>query len=161
MKNLKFLFMAALFAVAFSCQKEVVGPPGQDGQDGNANVQSRTHILNWTIQQNVIWAATAINSDITQDIVDNGAVLVYAKVGDVWMAIPFTYSPSTTYSTNIEVNHFLNTVRIFVADSDGILPDMPSWNEIKVVIISANGLILNPNVDHSNYEAVKEAYQLE
>lgn len=157
MKNLKFLLMAALFAVAFtSCKKGDTGPAGQDG---NANVQ--THISYNTVynQSGTSWTSTIFVQDITQDIVDYGAVLVYGKLEDSYFAFPMTFPRTENYATTYNYTYEMGIVRLEVTDTDMVLPDYPEFTQIKVVTIAGNGLI--QGVDYTDYEQVKEAYHLE
>ena len=91
----KYFILALLVAFSFSCSSEdgadgAVGPAGADGidgTDGNANVISS----GWVEYDTAVWGAISnefgidfrnypiIASEITQDIVDEGVVLVYSR----------------------------------------------------------------------------------
>ncbi len=71
------------------CVKE--GPAGRDGTngiDGNANVKSSPwyHLADWNGQTSD-WYFQVSNSNINQDIVENGVILAYASLpGDIYSA---------------------------------------------------------------------------
>lgn len=111
---------------------------------------------------------------LTADVVDDGAVLLYADGslllsggGGTWTALPFTvgvdededlfvdYTVSFTYSYDIQ------DLYIDVVASDTIYPfgDLPR-TEYKLVLIPGNLFVANgkTGIDYTDYEAVKQAY---
>ena len=170
MKIIKFITIGLLIAGATSlssCEKEgSVGPAGKDGidgsdgSDGNANVVSSTITSSSWAYSNPSWVISFTYPAITQSIIDEGAVLVYIKVGNGYTQLPLTIYQSPNYSTSIEVSTFVGGLSLFWTDSDLIQPTNPGEHTFKVVVIAASGLIQNPNVDLGNYEEVKDAFNL-
>lgn len=106
----------------------------------------------------------AINADIT----DYGAVLVYMEDNNTWRQIPLTFYYSNVeegveyfYSSSLEVSSYDEGVSIFWTENDlfdGYRPDHDI--RFKIVVIAASVFQNRSDVDYSNYEAVKAAYQL-
>lgn len=136
------------------------GTNGMDGTDGNANVESSSITSSSWVYTAPSWKVTFTYASITQDIIDNGAVLVYNKVGASYNQLPLTYYPSATYSSTYEVSTVVGGLSIFVTDSDLSQPANPGSQTFKVVVIAASGLIAHPDVDFKNYEQVKSAFNL-
>ncbi len=153
MKTIKRTLILALMAsvsLLFSCAKDGKdGLPGPAGPAGNANVKSQTFVVNtWD------WSSNSVllyDPNITQAIVNNGAVQVYVQ-GDpgVWMALPLTISGSY-----IVYDYQLNYVRI-ITDSQPT-----TLERFKVVAIASSARLANPDVDYTNYEEVKATFNLE
>jgi hypothetical protein len=160
MKN-KFLLLASVLLLTFSaCKKE--GPAGKDGKDGNANVQSSTFtVTSWGYSAPSYYAD--INySAITAGIINNGAVLVYLSNGSGgYSQLPLTIYPSSSYSETLETVSGPGFVRIFITDSDLTAPITPGTLTFKVVVIAASARMANPDVDLSNYNQVKKAFNLQ
>lgn len=138
------------------------GPPGADGQDGNANVNTvlieNSSFINGSKKFNL--------SQINQDILDYGAVIVYMRVSDsdIWYALPYTFG-----STVVKVLYVrLNEITI-VANYDST-----ASVDFKFVIIAGNnanaGLsrqnsilssLKNNGIDPQIYEDIADYYNLE
>ncbi len=81
------IFIALTSFVWTGCVKEgPAGPVGPAGYDGNANViASPWYSPNSWTATNVDWYFDVLNSAITADIVEGGAILAYASIpGDVY-----------------------------------------------------------------------------
>ena len=181
MKKLGIVFMT-LLAMAFtvSCTKQgPQGPQGPAGQDGNANVVSSTvtiHDYDW--QWNRMFTdgdnnergqyyVTIDYPAINNNVFNYGAVLVYMSVQGTWSQVPLTYYYYVTddgqvlfYEASIEVATLSDGgVRLFWTESDywNVCPDT---HDFKVVAIEASVYSNRSDVDYSNYEAVKTAFQL-
>ena len=175
MKKLSIICMTVL-AVAFmaSCRGPQ-GPQGPAGQDGNANVVSSTltiHDYDWEWvsfsgndmgQYSVTIDYPAINSNVF----NYGAVLVYMDVQGTWSQVPLTYY---YYEVDGEETHFYEAsieaatlndgaVRLFWTESDfwNVRPDT---HDFKIVAIEASVFSHRSDVDYSDYNAVKTAFQL-
>lgn len=149
-----------------ACKKEEYQPKGDyqpKGNYGNANVISGTAtISNWTYDGTNVWyTATLIDNDISQDIVDGGAVMVYLVNGGTNLALPVTVYPSSSYSETISYVYGLQQVVIFIQDSDLIQPANPGTLTFRIVKISPAGMAAHPDVDYHNYTAVKDAFGLQ
>lgn len=110
MKNVisknKFVLVVLITVLFFSCAGEdgAMGPPGQDGangQDGNANVIS-------VLIPNVSFVdgeKTLSVPELTQDILDNGAVIGYLRnTGEsTWFALPLSFSGFEVYIQSLQL----------------------------------------------------------
>ncbi len=135
------------------------GTDGTDGTNGNANVQS----VNLTItSQEWQWSGPETNfinlpvPILTSDICNKGSVMVYSSFnGTFFTAWPWT---DILYGQSF----------IFQFQPGALLLLCQSTNNdpyggnlfVRVVAASAEGLASNPNLDWTNYEAVKEALNL-
>lgn len=166
MKKLTVICMT-LFAMLFavSCR----GPMGPEGPAGNANVCSSTvtvHPNDW------YWNETSWRVDIGYDainanITDYGAVLVYMEDNNTWRQIPLTFYYSIVdegvenfYSSSLEVSTYDQGVSVFWTENDFYDGYRPDEHRFKIVVIAASVYQNRSDVDYSNYEAVKAAYQL-
>ena len=164
MKKVKLVCMA-LFAmfVAVSCR-------GPKGDPGNANVTSSTvtvYSKDWYWDNNTSWRVDIKYEAINADITDYGAVLVYMEENGTWRQIPFTFYYSQVedgveyfYSSSLEVSTYDEGVSIFWTENDFYSGYQPDDHRFKIVVIAASSYDARPDVDYSNYEEVKAAYQL-
>jgi hypothetical protein len=173
MKVFNLLFTVVLgFALVLSgCKKEPVkgekgdtgpaGTNGTNGKDGNANVVAGTvNVTTWTYSEPVYYVNIPSQS-ITQSIINTGAVLVYVKLDEnVWSQLPLTIYNDPTYSSTLEVITTLNLVHIQWTDSDLTQPGTPPPLTFKIVVIASTGTLLASKADPSNYEEIKEAFNL-
>ena len=161
MKKIKFkMFLVLMLISAFSCTKEgKQGEPGINGVDGNANVKT---IMVWDVSwsySSPSYQTTIPHNDITQDLVDRGVVLVYARLNSgAYNQLPTTFYQSSSYSTSIEVASIAGSVTLFWTDSDLSQPSYPAINDFKIVLIPSAAKIAKPYVDYSNYEEVKASF---
>ncbi|MFI5218370.1 MAG: collagen-like protein [Bacteroidia bacterium] len=170
-KLLKIFMMLASISLLISCAKDgetgpqgpagVNGTNGTNGQDGNANVHTQTFtVSNWYYIA-PSYGVDIADFDITQDIVDNGLVMVYTSNGSGgWQALPYTAYPSSSYSSTYVFVHYLNGVTIWKTDSDLTQPVNPGTRTYKVIAVAEAPRIANPNVNWNNYEEVKETFNL-
>lgn len=185
-KNL--LLLAIIILLAAACKKGDAGPAGAKGETGaqgpkgdkgdkgDAGTANVTYSA-WIKTASWIASATSTgwgkntyyfdiaNTKITQDIIDKGTVLVYAKfVADpdgsgIAKLLPSTYynlgGAGTQY--NFQTGLFLNKLRIIC---DVLPAGIPSTsNEVRYVIIPGGikATALNPN----DYRTVAAAFHLE
>jgi hypothetical protein len=142
-KTLLFLF-SGLFMFA-SCSKD---------KYGNADISSNTYTTTWTFQDPSYYCDLSV-PEITQDIVDNGAVFVYMSNGNGgWTALPHTEPIDGSYSSTYTPVHFVGGVRIWKTDTDLLTLD-PGSSTFKVVVVSENGLAKRPNLNWEDYNEVK------
>lgn len=157
---------AMLFAV--SCRGPM-GPEGPAGPAGNANVCSSTvtvHSNDWYWNE-TSWRVDIEYKAINADITDYGAVLVYMEDNNTWRQIPLTFYYSIVdegveyfYSSSLEVSTYDEGVSIFWTENDFYDGYRPEEHKFKIVVIAASVYQSRSDVDYSNYEAVKAAYQL-
>lgn len=170
MKKLTVICMtlvAMIFAV--SCRGPM-GPEGPAGHDGNANVASSTVTVypsDW-YWDNTSWRVDLRYEAINADITDHGAVLVYMEDRNTWRQIPLTFyynlfdddGNEYFYSSSLEVSSYDNGVSIFWTEDDFYDGYRPEEHRFKIVVIAASVYASRPDVDYSDYEAVKRAFQL-
>jgi hypothetical protein len=144
------------FMFLLSCEKQ-----GPQGPQGNANVQSLTYqVTEWNFNNPAYYADISVPF-VTADIISSGAVLVYAEVGtNIFSQVPLTFYLSDQYSTTIEVSHSIGKVRLFWVDSDLTQPLQPGAMNFKIVVIASALLQKHPDTDLSNYQEVKEQFQI-
>jgi hypothetical protein len=143
-KTLTFFF-AAIVLVGSSCSKD---------KYGNTDISSDTYTTTWTYQDPSYYCDLNV-PEITQDIVDNGAVFVYMSNGNsAWTALPCTIPIDGSYSSTYTPVHFVGGVRIWKTDTDLLTLD-PGSSTFKVVVVSDHGLAKRPNLDWENYNEVK------
>lgn len=169
MKILKsFGLLLTMMLLVTSCQ----GPQGEPGRDGNANVQSatvETKASDW------VWDGEACNwyldlewNAIDLDMVDYGAVLVYMESpGDFygWHQLPLTLYPNEQYSSTLETIYYDYGVTVFWTNSDLKQHQNPcdfynSNISFKIVLIDAVMYSKYKNEDLSNYEVVKQLFNI-
>jgi hypothetical protein len=174
MKKLSIICMTllAVFAMA-SCR----GPQGPAGHDGNANVASSTltiHNYDWVwLEEYGQWMVTIDYPAINNNVYNHGAVLVYMDVNGAWSQVPLTYyyqdcityEDGTQEVINCEASIEVATlsdggVRLFWTESDFYDGMRPDTHDFKIVAIEATVYNDRSDVDYSNYEAVKVAFQL-
>ena len=139
------------------------------GPRTNANVYSSTVKVS---SQDWYWDNTSWRVDLKYDAIDisvndYGAVLVYMDNGNTWRQIPMTYYYSvvdhgqTVYcSSSLEVSSYLEGVSIFWTENDFYNQYRPEDHYFKIVALSSVDFESRSDVDYSNYEAVKEAFQI-
>lgn len=154
MKTIKRISTLLLFTLIIfsSCTKEgKQGEPGVNGKDGNANVSSYTFDVyagDWS--SNSAWL---YNTNITQSIVNSGAVQLYMEsspYSGIWAALPLSIS-----GTEIIYAYQLNFIEVLA------FPQPTSHERFKVVIIESSAKLANPNLDYTDYEAVAKVFDLE
>ena len=174
MKKLSVICMTIL-AVAFmaSCRGPQ-GPAGHDGHDGNdANVSSSTVTVkssDWEWNNaNGQWVVTIDYPAINNNVYNYGAVLVYMDVSGAWSQVPLTYyyqdldnqGNTINCEASIEVATLSDgAVRLFWTESDFYDEMRPETHDFKMVAIEAAVYDIRSDVDYSDYEAVKTAFQL-
>jgi hypothetical protein len=140
--HLSKLLLVVLFSVTLaSCQKEVVGPEGPPGQDGNANVQIIT-VTNQNIFFNPllnIWELTLAVPEITTKIMGNGTASVFLAPPDsnnsFWTALPGMFSPDLSETPAVHFNFQVSpgSVVIFSFSEPAF-----EFVDIKVAVIEGN-----------------------
>ena len=188
MKNVisktKYVLMALIMVVTFSCSPEdgadgaqgAQGPAGQDGtngQDGNANVQ--TYTFDTSTENGSIWTITA--SQLTQDVLDNDAILTYLRRSNG----SYYSVPGTSFGDEIKAALLLSTIEFYFYNrmtGATITPAVGNYDLLKLVIIESSNTtagrgtskskkqdIFNElkaaGVDVNNYNEVMDYYGLD
>ena len=130
-------FVTALLAFTVmvnSCKKET----GPQGPAGNANVHSRTiivHPADWS-STSTSKNAVLIDSDITQAVIDKGAIQAYVRYGSTWYTLPYTFYSIPNYATTFTPAYQVNKVYIAIERNDAVQPVTPGFDlDFKVVAI--------------------------
>lgn len=133
------------------------GQDGQNGQDGNANVKSQTISILYTdwIYFNIDISYIDFNVPIiTADIAATGMVMAYLKLSSgETVALPLS-------SGNQQYNFWFipGKLRLHTVNIVGVPEKFEG--DIRIVAVSSSGLVRNPNLDWTNYNAVKAALNL-
>lgn len=181
MKNLFLLLLSAAILTLAGCAKDgdtgPAGPAGKDGtngtngtdgQNGNANVQVVNYTIQsweWTVYGTAGQAGHSIYhehqiSQINQDIIDNGLVMQYLKLTTEIATLPYTFNQNgylalyNTYYGNgyAAVDVSTSTLQTF------------QFNQainIKCVIVDGTLRAMNPDLDWSDYDQVRQRLQLQ
>ena len=152
---------------------------GPKGDPGNANVASSTvtiHDYDWQWNRFFTdgdnnergqYVVTIDYGAINNNVFNHGAVLVYMNVRGTWSQVPLTYyyyeddgEVVNFYEASIEVATLNDAgVRLFWTESD-MWKVCPDTHDFKIVAIEASVYANRSDVDYSDYEAVKTAFQL-
>ena len=145
-----FLLSAILVALFTSCSKN---------KYGNTDIISDTYTVSWTFVD-PSYKTEISESLITQDIIDNGAVMVYKSNGNGgWIALPYTLPLNATYSSTYSFVLYDGGLTVWKTDTDMLTLD-PGTTTFKVVILSQHGLIQHPGLDLTDYKAVEKELNL-
>lgn len=160
MKNkLTLLFSTALLAFT-GCKKDVAGPQGEPGADGNANVTSATISISTWVLSGVRYSATLSIGAITQDVMSNGAVLFYiSDGGNGWIAMPYSFYMSG-YQSMFYADWYLGGATIYNKNSNLSAPAYPGTRVFKIVTIGGAARLAHQELDYNNYELVKKTFNL-
>ena len=174
MKKLSLICMTVLMVSLFASCRGPMGPQGPAGHDGNdANVSSSTVTVKsseWEWNDvNGQWVVTIDYPAINNNVYNYGAVLVYMDVNGTWSQVPLTYyyqdldnqGNTINCEASIEVATLSDGgVRLFWTESDFYDEMRPETHDFKIVAIEASVYSHRSDVDYSNFEAVKTAFQL-
>lgn len=145
------------------------GEDGVDGKDGNANVQAYNYtvmISDWTPGE--ILRDTLNVLEITQEVVDNGAVILYQRRTDstTWEVMPHSYIAFLGgQPTTLTFQYGYNIGQLFLSGMNSLNanvtpgPVYPGNRSFKIVVIPPAAMI--DGVDHSDYETLEAVYGIE
>lgn len=172
-------FMA--FALMVSCVKEgpmgpmgpqgPTGPQGPAGQDGYVNVASSTITVypnDWYWDNNTSWRVDFDYPAVNSDIYNSGVVLVYMEIENTWRQLPYTFyyniidgqGVESFYSSSLETSFYVGGVSVFWTENDFYDGYRPEEHRFRIVAISAGYYNAYPEIDYSNYEVLKETFEL-
>lgn len=108
--------------------------------------------------------------EISQPVVDHGAVMVYYRDQGTWTALPYSYGvesdelPAVDYTVSMGYAFERRLLEVFVEVStaevwDEVLDRLPSRYDMRAVIIRDRAYGKNAP-DLTNYEAVRDYYGL-
>jgi hypothetical protein len=147
----RIIFLSTILVALFtSCSKN---------KYGNTDITSGTYVVGWTFDAPSY--KTQISEPlITQDIIDNGAVMVYMSNGNGgWIALPCTLPIDDTYASTFSFVLYDGGLTVWKTDTDMLTLD-PGTTTFKVVILSQHGLIQHPGLDLTNYIEVEKELNL-
>jgi hypothetical protein len=165
------IYFAALVLIS-SCGKDgAPGATGPQGPSGNANVQATTFTVTSTQWQSTGTGGTDYEKyvdltvpSITQNILDNGAVLVYWVTSNginvqlpfqnVYPAgsTPFIYQPSTSVGTA--------TVEAYYSDWSSFSFTAGSQIKFKVVTIDGSLRVTHPEINWKDPKSIEKGLHL-
>ena len=157
--------LVCVTAIVFNGCKGKDGAPGAQGPagpQGNANVDYmvfQVSASNWAYSS-PSYFVNLIDPMVTADILNTGAVLVYADDGVTVTQLPLTIYPSSTYSETWTPYESINNVQVQVTDSDLTAPNNPGSILFKVVVMASKSLLQNPHINFKSFESVKAAFHL-
>lgn len=143
----------------------------------NSTIESNVYTLsNWTEVSNDAWnfefeTSVSIPS-ITQDVIDNGAVMCYVKDSNSNIALPYTMSVNQDASLG---GHYFSATFGYKVFSGKVIFNFSGFDdldvhtasemnqsgyEVKVVVLSEEKLLQHPEVDLNNYSDVRKAFQI-
>ncbi len=176
MKKLSFICMTVLAVFAMASCRGPQGPQGPAGHDGNANVSSSTvtiHTDDWEWVNDCQWTVTIDYPAINSNVYNYGAVLVYMMVGNAWSQVPLTYYYQDSFINDQGQEEIINCaasievatlndggIQLFWTESDFFDGARPDKHDFKIVAIEASVYNDRSDVDYSDYNAVKTAFQL-
>lgn len=150
----KIVMILSMIALFSNCKKAEMGPKGEAGAagaNGNANVKSKTYNnLTWTYVNPQM--VTSINiPEITQDIVDNGSVIVAMETSSGKFApLPISIY-YTGYQALVDYEYFNGGIKIYITNTQLLEPANPS-NTLKFkVTIMAGGSFRKAPVSKTIY----------
>lgn len=163
MNTLKFGLLALLTGTMLfsSCKKE-------KEKYGNTKLSSsKTVTLTyWTSDfddgTNYEFSSTVSWSDISQSVIDKGAVMVYIQQDAEWIALPYS---NIEYYNGLSFNFSISTGKVkIIADgfeNTGSLSTSDfSGYVVRIVAISPAQIQANPNLDLTDYKAVSKTLHL-
>ncbi|MFT5144341.1 MAG: hypothetical protein ACI80V_002674 [Rhodothermales bacterium] len=152
------LAFTLLLAVSGCVLEESVGPVGPQGPAGNANV--------FTLNFDFLMADAAISGgvasvqydivDITNNVVQEGAVLMFFRDQGTWTAMPYTFYTNAGDAVSFGFGYDLGFLEVFY-ETAGANPATLPDREMKAVIIDGFGAF-KAGVDLTDYEAVARYY---
>jgi len=164
------IFSFLILIAAFSCEgpRGPSGSDGLDGLDGDIFAYSATYQVDpndWDGDIDGVFATLPM-AEITGDIYDNGAVLVYwmNDAGQNFSILPYWYMDSEGLIINVACDIYIGSIDIFYQEIFDGLPDtiFPEQTEyFKVVIIEAIPLAtVKSMVDINDFDAVTKTFNV-
>ena len=148
------------------------------------STNTQGELIDWEWVNNCQWMAEIAYTAINNNIYNHGAVLVYMDIDGAWAQVPLTYfyqdevvvtdesghpvldehghqvTEILNCAAAIEVHTLRDGVRLFWTENDFFDGRIPDPHDFKIVVIEAGLYSHRSDVDYSDYEAVKTAFQL-
>ena len=167
MKKLSLICMTILAVFTMASCRGPQGPAGNDANVSSSTVTIRSNDWRWV--NDCQWMVEIDYPAINNNVYNYGAVLVYMDVDGAWSQVPLTYY----YEDQLENGDYVNCaasievatlndggVRLFWTESDFYDGMRPQTRDFKIVAIEAAVYSARTDVDYSDYNAVKTAFQL-
>lgn len=165
-KYLSVLIMATAF---FACKKGDVGPQGPEGPQGPQGISGNPNVTQYTFgAQNLATTFSQLQITTTQDTMNRSLWFVYLYYQPLsrWYALPGGgLGGATTY--RVSLGYSAGKANIYI-DKSG---PGENYAECRVIRIYANNVLAGgragagqsplPDIDFSNYQAVRQYYQLQ
>ena len=149
MKKTAFLSLLLVFIMS-SCNKN---------NYGNTNIFSVTYTVSWEFEDPSYVTYVDV-PEITQDVLDNGAIMVYmSNDSGGWTALPCTLPMAASYASTYTPEFYKGYVKIVQTDTDLLTVD-PGVMDFKVVVLTQKQLTAHPNLVLTDYSSVKEELNL-
>ncbi|MEN9399526.1 MAG: hypothetical protein RL632_627 [Bacteroidota bacterium] len=149
MKKTVVLSMLMMFILS-SCNKD---------KYGNTDISSSTHTVSWVFED-PSYTTTIIVPEITQDVLDNGAIMVYmTNFNGGWIALPCTLPMDVSYASTFTPEFFVGGVKIWQTDTDLLTLD-PGTMQFKVVVLTQKQMEAHPDLVLTDYSSVEKALNL-
>ena len=115
------------------------GPQGPQGPPGPGTLSSEYHQVgfdDWELEDSTIFFTALEVPELTQEVLENGAVMVYMQEGDdFYTQLPVTFFLGDTLTVSMEVNLSIETV--FITWNNSRVTDVgPGEFTFRVVVIS-------------------------
>lgn len=170
-RKLLFLFLVGSIPFLTSCDKLKgdIGPAGAQGETGAKGDPGEAGDPAGAIQVTLDTASTDASGDLVRGFeigkdnvasVEKGVILVYAKSGNAWFALPgpvFFTDGASNYTYAYAIQGINLVVQLFQLDEK---PIKRKFQAVRIVLIPAANARLNAQVDYKNYEEVRKAYNL-
>lgn len=161
------LLLVALSLNFSSCKKAEkgpAGPQGAPGKDGNANVKNLTIFVNaneWVYKPGT-FEVTKLVPELTADIINKGAVMVYMGDTGSWEALPATNVDPDGFA--VTFNYIIEAGKLILYGTYNSSVTMPAGTiesgDYKIVLIAGSARAANPNLNLLNYNEVQNTYNL-
>ena len=152
------LSLISLISIFTSCKKD----DDSNLSYGNANISKSNNVIvtDWTQDYNdgksFVYHCNISWSTITQNVIDNGAIIVY-EIGQNSSQTTLPYSTSSqNYSDNFAYSMAVGQLEILYTGFTSLTPASPGQKTYKVVIVSPIVKSANPNVNWKNYNEVSK-----
>ncbi len=146
------------------------GPRGRDGSDGEVEIYNGTFVIDsdndFGVEDEFISVASYSWGILDESTVDEGLVLAYIQFdgSTAWQSLPL----STPFENDVVVLRYGFDIDNFDLILEGESPNNNQINEgifdgdiIRVIAIPPGHLFKGKNVDYSNFEQVKQIYNLD
>lgn len=138
-------------ATLTSCKKAEAGPKGDKGEagsagingsNGNANVKTKTFTNLVWIYNTPVYETTIAMTEINQNIVDNGAVIIALEnTPGHYLTLPLTLY-YTGYQALVDYEYYAGGVKIYISNSQLVQPSVPSSSlKFKITAIAGSPFI--------------------